>query len=234
MRGRTAPPPVVTVRRADEGDLDFLVRTMETAARSHLSRGCWEVLLDEPPDRVRGVLRALARSPRPHWCHLSRFWVAEVAGERAGALTAFDPATEGNAALVEQYAELAAAGGDRASAGRRSDTRSELTAAERVGERRRVFQSCVPADYPDSWGIENVAVAPRHRGTGVTDALFAHALELGRRRGHEHAQILCLDGNARAQRAWERNGFEVRAEYRGRRFASLFGCPGLKLLVREY
>lgn len=221
------PHPAVTVRRAVPADLDFVVRVMETAAKSHLDRCCWEPLLGERTEATRQILRTLALSPRTHWCHLSRFWVAETAGDASprpvGALTAYDPATDGHAAIGEQCAALAAGGAWPGTA-----------PFEDVYERQQIFQSCLPADYADSWGIENVAVLPEFRGTGVVEALLDHALELGREQGYACAQVLCLNGNARAQHTWERAGFEVRADYRGREFETLMGAPGLKLLVREY
>lgn len=232
---RTSAAPAVTVRPATPADLDFIVRVMETAATSHLDRCCWEPLLGERTEVTRKILRALALSPRTHWCHLSRFWVAEAeaaAGAQTpgdtgprpvGALTAYDPAAEGHAAIGEQCAALAATAEWPGTA-----------AFEDVYERQRIFQSCLPADYADSWGIENVAVVPEFRGTGVVEALLDHALDLGREQGYACAQVLCLNGNTRAQRTWERAGFEVRADYRGREFEALMGAPGLKLLVQEY
>lgn len=228
---RKSSNPAVTVRAAVPADLDFVVRVMETAATSHLDRCCWEPLLGERTDVTRQILRALALSPRTHWCHLSRFWVAEAvstteddAGPRpVGALTAYDPATDGHAAIGEQCAALAAAADWPGTA-----------AFEDVYERQRIFQSCLPADYAGAWGIENVAVVPEFRGTGVVEALLDHALALGREQGYACAQVLCLNGNTRAQHTWERAGFEVRADYRGREFERLMGAPGLKLLVREY
>ncbi|MEV0317264.1 GNAT family N-acetyltransferase [Streptomyces sp. NPDC050658] len=217
----------VTVRRAAPDDLGFLVWVMETAAKSHLDRCCWEPLLGEGTEVTREILRTLARSPRSHWCHLSRFWVAETADEAeprpVGALTAYDPATDGHAAIGEQCAQLAT-----------SDGWPGTAAFDDVYARQQIFQSCLPADYAGSWGIENVAVLPEFRGTGVVDALLDHALELGRAQGYACAQVLCLNGNTRAQRTWERAGFEVRADYRGREFETLMGAPGLKLLVQEY
>lgn len=221
--------PAITVRPAVTGDLDFVVWVMETAAKSHLDRCCWEPLLGERTEVTRKILRTLALSPRTHWCHLSRFWVAEAAGagdadpRPVGALTAYDPATDGHSAIGEQCAALAT-----------TDTWPGTAAFEDVFERQRIFQSCLPADYAGSWGIENVAVVPEFRGTGVVEALLDHALELGREQGYACAQVLCLNGNTRAQHTWERAGFEVRADYRGREFEELMGAPGLKLLVQAY
>ncbi|MGW6026392.1 GNAT family N-acetyltransferase [Streptomyces sp. NPDC055099] len=228
---RPYPDLAVTVRPAVTADLDFLVQVMETAATSHLDRCCWEPLLGEGTGVTRQILRTLALSPRAHWCHLSRFWVAEASptterGTRprpVGALTAYDPATEGHAAIGEQCAVLAATADWPGTA-----------AFEDVYERQRIFRSCLPTDYAGAWGIENVAVVPEFRGTGVVQALLDHALDLGREQGYACAQVLCLNGNTRAQRTWERAGFEVRADYRGREFDALMGAPGLKLLVREY
>jgi len=208
------------IRPASEPDLPFLIWTMRTAATSHLGRCLWDVLLGLESDDTDAALSAAAVSARPHWCHLRRFWIAELNGQPAGALSAYDPATEGSAVLEEALAATAPI------------LSLDDAALGSVLQRGAGLRDCTPADYPAAWGIENVAVIEQGRGTGIVDHLLDHALRLGRDRGYEQAQVLCLNGNLRAQRAWERQGFKVRADYRDERFAATFGCPGMKMLVQ--
>ncbi|HEY8547608.1 MAG TPA: GNAT family N-acetyltransferase [Acidimicrobiales bacterium] len=210
-----------TIRPADKGDLEFLVWVMQEAATSHLDRCVWDVLLGTPPDETRAVLESVATSAMPHWCHLDRFLVAEVDGEPVAAASSYDPSAEGNDPLADAVLEALAPS---------SPTNERLAA---ILERADVLDGATPKPYVDAWAIENVAVAPAHRGRGLVDALFEVILEEARDRGREHLQIMCLDGNVRAQRAWERNGFEEVAAYRSRAFRELYGCDGLKLLVRR-
>ncbi|MCZ7535267.1 MAG: GNAT family N-acetyltransferase [Acidimicrobiia bacterium] len=210
------------IRPARHDDLDFLVWTMLTASISHLERSVWETLFDASTAEVEALLRAVATSESTHWCHVDRFWIAEAGGVPAAALSTFDPEVDGTRALMDEIATAAVQAG-------LSD--SQLTGAL---ERGQIFKTCSPSDYPSSWAIENVAVVPEMRGQGVIDQLFAHALHLGRDEGYEHAQIMVLNGNTRAERVYLRNGFDVRADYRGRDFEQTFGCPGVKLLALEY
>jgi len=209
------------IRPAAEPDLPFLIWTMRTAATSHLERCLWDVLLGLESNDTDAALSAAAVSARPHWCHLRRFWIAELNGQPAGALSAYDTTTEGSAVLEEALAATA------------SILSLDDAALGSVLQRGGLLRDCTPADYPAAWGIENVAVVPEGRGTGIVDELLDQALRLGRDQGYDHAQILCLNGNLRAQRTWERQGFEVRADYRHQLFAETFGCPGMKMLVQR-
>ncbi len=106
---------------------------------------------------------------------------------------------------------------------------------QRISEiRTRLFiaASGFPEDLPGAWGIENVAVLPEFRGQGLIDHLFERVLEEGRNQGFKRAQIPCLIGNDAAQRAFERNGFEVVSQKRDAAFQELFGTPGAKLLMQ--
>ncbi len=210
-----------STRPATRDDLPFLTRVMVTAATSHLERCVWETLLGLPGEEVSAVLAAVATSEETHWCHVDRFTIAEVERQPVAALSAFDVAREGTPALTRVL--LSALTG--------SDAPSHDLAA--ILTRAAVLDACTPRDYPDSWGIENVAVVPAFRSRGIVDALISEGLSHGRHRGHEHAQILCLNGNHRARGAWERNGFEIRADYRSRAFAETYGCAGLQLLAQR-
>ncbi|WP_342372550.1 GNAT family N-acetyltransferase [Propioniciclava soli] len=211
----------VVIRAAQSDDVDFLVHVMRIAATSHLPHCVWDVLLDLPPDRTDTVLRRVAESEQPHWCHVSRFWIAEADGRPVGAMSGFDTATEGSDVLERELAAQAVVLG------------LDETALLRVLERGQVLRDGTPADFPGTWGVENVAVAEQNRGTGVVDELFTAVLGHGHERGHDTAQILCLNGNVRAERAWERQGFVVKADYCNQRFLDTYGCLGTKLLLRD-
>lgn len=55
--------------------------------------------------------------------------------------------------------------------------------------------------------VEQVYVAHPHRGTGVAAALLVRAEELVAGNGHDAAWLAVVDGNARARRFYERNGW---------------------------
>jgi GNAT superfamily N-acetyltransferase len=210
------------IRRAQAADIPFLGWVMYTAARSHLETCPWSAILGEDEAGTRKLLEHVAQSPAAHWCHVSKFWIAEVDGAPAAAMSGFTPATEGTAVLAEAALGIAASvlGYSEARLGQ-------------VGERLLVATQGLPEDLPDVWGIENVAVRPEYRGKGLIDRLFQHALAEGRQKGFHRVQILCLIGNRRGQRAWERNGFAVLGERTSPDFDALIGTPGAKLMARD-
>jgi len=55
--------------------------------------------------------------------------------------------------------------------------------------------------------VEQVYVAPAHRGTGVAATLLAKAEEIVAGNGHESAWLAVVAGNARARSFYERNGW---------------------------
>jgi ribosomal protein S18 acetylase RimI-like enzyme len=193
---------------------------MVEAATSHLTRCVWDSLLGTTPEQTAAVLQDVARSATPHWCHLDRFLVAEVDGEAVAAVTSYDPASEANDALTEPVVSALLALGY---------SEEELGA---VVTRAGVLDACTPRARDFAWGIENVAVRPEHRGRGLVEALFDAAYADARADDRDLVQIMCLDGNRRAEHAWRRQGFELRAHHQDAQFEELFGCPGLKLLAR--
>jgi len=211
---------IITVRRAGEADLDFVVWVMMTAARSHLPHTAWERMFARDARWTEDLLRAAARSEAPHWCHLDRFWIAEVDGRPAGALSSFDPVSEGNEALTAALLPAAM------QMGLTPDELPDVLA------RAEVIEAATPKTFPDSWGAENVAVLPEYRGLGAIESLFEPVLDQGRAAGRSHAQILCLNGNERGLKAWMRNGFQLRGDYHSAGCEAVFDSPGLKLLVR--
>ena len=210
------------IRRATTEDIPFLGWVMFTAARSHLDKCVWETIFDETEAGVRDLLERVAQTDQTHWCHASKFWIAEVEGKAAAALGGFVPETEGSGPLGEAMLDVA---------------RNQLSyPEERISEllqRGAISMGGMPDDLEAVWGVENVAVLPEYRGAGLTDRLFEHVLDEGRSRGFSRAQILCLIGNDAAQRAWERNGFQLQTERRDAAFEALFGCPGGKLFAQD-
>jgi ribosomal protein S18 acetylase RimI-like enzyme len=178
--------------------------------------------LDEPEQETRNLLEKVARSSQMHWCHSSKFWIADVDGKPAAALCGFTPATENTLALANAALCVAA---------------DELGYSESkmagISERLEIALSGLPEDLPTVWGVENVAVLPEYRGKGLVDRLLTRVLEEGMEHGFKHAQILCLIGNERAERVWIRNGFKVQHQQTSKAFEALMGCPGTKLLARD-
>lgn len=212
----------VKIRPVRKENIPFLSWVMYTAARSHLAECPWSVIFHESEAGTRKLLERVSQTPDPHWCHVSKFWIAEVDGKPAAAMCGFVPATEGTTVLAEAALGVAKQELDY--------SQEHLTG---VSERLTIAMSGLPEDLPDVWGIENVAALPEFRGKGLIDRLFEHVLEKGREKGFKRAQILCLIGNEPGQRAFERNGFKVLTQKASPAFDDLIGTPGAKLLAQD-
>lgn len=212
----------IDIRRAQEEDIPFLGWVMYTAARSHLETCPWSAIFGEDEAGTRKLLEHVARTPATHWCHVSKFWIAEANGIPAAAMSGFTPATEGTPVLAEVALGIAA-----------SELGYSDIRLDQVSERLMVAAQGLPDDLPDVWAVENVAVLPGYRGRGLIDRLFEQVLDEGRKLSFKRAQILCLIGNICGQRAWERNGFAVLTEKLSPSFDELIGTPGAKLLARD-
>ena len=137
-------------------------------------------------------------------------------------MSGYVPATEGAEVLAQTILKIA-----------ESEFEFSKPRLCQIGENLRIAVSGLPGDLPEVWGIENVAVVPGFRGKGLVDCLFERVLDEGREKGFSRAQILCLIGNLHAQRAWERNGFDVFLQQTSSEFDGMFGTPGAKLLARD-
>lgn len=206
------------IRPAVREDAGFLAWTMLAASRSHLRRGAWDLLLDTGEDEVLRLLRHLAVAEPATMCHWSGFHVAEVAGYPAAALAAYDPAR-----LAEVYPQMTAA------------LLSMDWSRERIGAASRRFaplDTCSVEQHAGTWIIEWVATDPAHRRRGLVHELLDRALDLGRARGLDHAQVGMLIGNTAAEHAYRRAGFALASERRHPAFEAAIGCPGTARLVR--
>jgi translation initiation factor 4G len=208
-----------TIRRAEERDLPFIAWVQQEASRSHLPFGFWDLALPGSDDYRLGIIARIASLQPQSFAHWSRFLVAEVDGEPAAALSAYDDAKVASGerffhALVEA---MTAEGWSEARLGA-------------MQQRIAPFLTCVPEQPDDTWIVEWVATRPGHRGKGLTKALLHAILEEGRKRGHTQFQIGVLIGNTPAQRAYEGVGFKVEDEKRDPVFEATFGTPGIRRL----
>lgn len=209
------------IRMASGEDLDFVAWAMLQAARSHLERGFWDIMLARPEPECLEFLKKLAQTPTRSGFHLSRFLIAEEDGRPASALCGFEPREAGGEEVNHAVAEAIEAMGWE---------RSEVAA---MLERFAPLRTCHAEAPGGTWVIENVATAPESRRHGHVDALTARIIDLGRKRGHRIAQVSVLIGNDPAQQAYEKAGFTVADEKRHPDFAKAMGAPGMRRLVRE-
>lgn len=209
-----------TIRAARVDDVDFLAWVMLQASRSHLERGIYEYVMaiDEPT--TIAYLRAISQTSAVHLFHWSLFTIAEVDGEPAAAMCAYDPATQGFPVF---FSVLEATAGPLG---------IDVTSPE-YGRRSEVLDAGFPT-YPQEGQvvIENVATVPAHRGAGLVQALLRHSFERAAEAGHPAAQIGVFLGNEPARRAYLKAGFEVRDERRDPRWQEEIGAPGTELLWR--
>jgi ribosomal protein S18 acetylase RimI-like enzyme len=91
----------------------------------------------------------------------------------------------------------------------RTDASFDARAGERTGDTAVAVVGGTVAGFVMVVGdeVEQVYVAPEHRGTAVAAALLAEAERLVRAGGHERAWLAVVGGNTRARRFYERNGW---------------------------
>lgn len=210
---------MITIRAATRSDAPFLAWAMLTAARSHLERGWFDIVLDRPQAFCLAFLERLAVTEARSWWHWSRFHVAEISREPVATLCAFR-AGEGYPlsplAMDEAFAHFGWSDSERRAAWSRGSY---------------IF-TCTFEEADDAWTIENVATHARHRSTGLAGALIEHVLAAGRPSGAREAQISYLIGNEPAARAYARAGFAHDGERRSPEFLAATGAPGIRRVVR--
>lgn len=199
----------------------FVAWIMLAAARSHLPYGLWDIYMDRDEAATMKFLETLTLTTTPHFAHYTNFIVAEESGQPAAGLSAYFDAERGLPALF--------AGIDEANAtlGRTAEEHSAGMA------RIASYVHCVPEHVDGAWIVEWVGTAAEYRRRGLLDALMARILDIGRERGATTAEIGVLIDNDSAQRAYEKNGFEVVQEMRHPDFEAVFGSPGLRELRRS-
>jgi GNAT superfamily N-acetyltransferase len=210
-----------TIRPATLADTPFLAWVQQEASRSHLPFGFWDVAIPGPDEYRLRIVERIGRAEARSFCHWSNFLVAEVDGEPAAGLSAYDDAkvATGDRFLRAMFEALTAEGWNEARMGALS---------QRLGP----FLTCALEQPDDTWIVEWVATKPAHRGKGLTKALLGAILDAGRARGHTRFQIGVLIGNTPAQRAYEGVGFTVVDEKTDPAFEATFGAPGIRRLQR--
>jgi GNAT superfamily N-acetyltransferase len=209
----------ITIRPAEEKDAAFVGWASFVAARGHLARGWFDIVLQRPEPLCLEFCTRLARAEARSWWHWSLFTVAEVEGAPASALCGF-----GDESV---YRASGAAMAEAANA-------MNIPEAEQqqFWPRGAFILSCTTSE-PGAWTIENVATLPAQRGRGLVQQLLAHEFERARIAGVHRTQISYLIGNEPAERAYLKAGFAFAEEKRAPEFEAAMGVPGLKRLGRS-
>jgi ribosomal protein S18 acetylase RimI-like enzyme len=208
-----------TFRAATPRDADFLGWAMVMAARGHLNRGWFDIVLERDEAFCVAFAAKLAVTKAKSWWHHSFFTVAEIDGKIASAACAFPD----NAPYMVSGEAMAEASGK---------TGIGKAEQEQLWPRGSFILSATTGE-DDCWTIENVATAIEFRGQGVAQALIVHMLETMRRRGPNHAQISFLIGNEPAEHCYRACGFQFAEDKTAAEFEAAMGVPGLRRLARE-
>jgi Acetyltransferases len=209
----------IDIRSARADDAQFLAWVMLTAARSHNKYGAWEHYVGGTQQDCLSFLRLIATTQKPHLFHYSTFIVAEVNGQKAGALSGYDPKVLGMKAFAKMLPEVFQKLGW---------TEDYQKAAL---ERNLPFMACTPDNAEGAWIVESVAVRPEYRKKGVIDMLLQEVLNRGRKDRFKLAQIGVIIDNNPARRAYEKQGFKLDREKRHPGFEEVYGSPGVARLL---
>jgi len=215
MAGRSQ----VAIRPARREDARFIARNILASQRGPLPRGWFDVALGWDEPECLAFVERIALAQTRSWWHITRFIVAEVAGEPAASLCALPAADTGIAARAA-IEEVATAIGLSA---------ADLKAIFRRGNYSR---NCWVQGGKGDWLIEHVATLPEYRGRGLVQALIDHAVAAGAQAGFTRASISFLIGNEAAERCYAKAGFAFAEEKRDPAFEAITGAPGFRRFVR--
>jgi ribosomal protein S18 acetylase RimI-like enzyme len=208
-----------SIRPARPEDAVFLGWAIYEAARGHLARGWFDIVLQRDESFCLEFCRRLTLAKARSWWHWSLFSVAEVNGEPASTLCGF-----GNEAVY-------LASGDAMKEASDAMCIREAEQAELWPRGAFILSSTTNDD--GAWTVENVATLSACRGQGVTEALLKYELARARGAGFRRAQISFLIGNEAAERAYRKVGFTLAEEKRAPDFELAIGVPGLRRLARD-
>ena len=205
-------------RPATPADADFLGWAMFVAARGHLDRGWFDIVLQRPEPFCVAFCAHLANAQAKSWWHHSFFTVAEVDGEPASAACAFPdeaPYMVSGEAMAEASGKM----------GIGEDEQAQLWP-------RGAFIMSATSGEDDCWTIENVATRAGFRGRGVAAQLIGHLLAQRMRDGPPRAQISFLIGNTPAEKCYRSCGFAFAEDKMAKAFEAAMGVPGIRRLAR--
>jgi len=209
----------VEIRSATADDTPFIAWVMLTAARSHNKYGLWDHYVGGTEEECLSFLRLLATTQKPHLFHYSGFIVAEVNGQKAGALSGYDPKVLGMRAFAKALPEVIQ------KLGWSQDYQKAAM------ERNIPFMACFSDDADGAWIVESVAVLPEYRKQGVVSMLLQEIFDQGRKNGFKLAQISAVIDNKPARQAYEKQGFKFDSEKRDKSFEAIYGSPGIARLL---
>lgn len=209
----------LVIRPAEPRDAEFLGWACVTAARSHLKRGWFEIVLERDEAFVLEFAKLLTLAQARSWWHWSLFHVAERDGVLAAAMCGF-----GDESVYRQSAAAMA----------EASQRMDIDGARQAQQwQRGAFVISAATSEKGAWTIENVATKPAFRGTGVTGALLDKELQLARAAGFRRAQISFYIGNSAAEKSYRKAGFAFAEEKRSADIEAAMGTPGTIRLVRD-
>lgn len=206
----------ITTRDATEEDASFVAWVQLAAARGHVARGFWDLVLDGDEDTLVSEIAAVATAEARSFAHWSRFRIAEVDGIAAAGLSGYEPAEATDDLMIQAFMEAA----------ERRKWSPALLAD--LSDRIAPFLTCVEPAPEDHWVVEWVATLPEYRGRGLVKRLLEEMLDRGRTRGFARAQISVLIGNTAAERAYQGVGFRKFDDRTHPAFESAIGEPGLR------
>lgn len=211
----------ITVRRSRPEDAKLIAWCMLMAGRSHLKIGILDLMISQPEAKCLEFLEMLTLQGPRHMSYYTEFLVAEVDGNPAGALTAYDPVTNGEVTMAEPMAAVIKKMG--------------LTEEDMAPGRKSIeaFLTCHVDFAPGAWVVEHVATRPEYRGMGVISKLLQAILDEGRKQGFRLAQVAFYIGNIPGERSYKKAGFTYFDEKRHPAFEKEIGCPGLVRMLRD-
>lgn len=209
----------LTLRPATPDDAEFLGWACVMAARSHLERGWFDIVLQRDDAFVFEFAKHLTVTKAVSWWHCSLFQIAEIDGVRASAMCGF-----GDKSVYMASGDAMAEASDRMGI-------AKAEQAQHWSRGKFILSTSTGED--DAWTIENVATKPQFRGSGATQALLARECEIARDAGFRRAQISYFIGNTPAGRAYTKAGFRFAEEKRDADFEAVLGTPGTIRLVRD-
>lgn len=211
----------IMIRPAEKIDSTFLSRIILNASRSHLKKGLYEILLNLSEDETKKMLKKLITFRLKTHNHFSWFFIAEIDGQPAAALCAYDHGTAADWKLMLSVHNAA---------WKMKLSREQIHNAKR---NFMILQSCIPPNTKRAWIVENVATLPEFQKRNCNNLLLKRILEKGAARGHAIAQVSVLIENEKAKAAYMKAGFKKVDEYRNKDFEKLFGSPGMEKYLLE-
>lgn len=206
---------MIKTRPAVKSDAPFIAWVMQEAARSHLPIGMWDIAFPGPDAQRLEKLSVLTTTDTVHFGHWSRFLIAEVEGDPAAALSAYENSRHGPKnlfpAMVEAFKTM----------GLPDEELMEIP------KRIAPMAALKYVNHDGRWIVEWVATKPEYRGRGIIYSLLEEILDNGRTQGFSESQIGYILGNIPAKNAYEKIGFKYVTQYCHPDFEKVFGEPGL-------